>query len=263
MKSGNIGIMRFWMTLFSIYRVLSGPVSPKISTITDPYAGSSSFLLDLITSQKLFFEKVKGFPFVMRAPTTLLLSHKSSPSNRISFMGILSDFHRLKYGTFDLNDPKSSDPIFINILNYLDVLHKKGFPIARIKSIFSQMDSLLYNIKEEGLKLNTKPNLAGSGLSQFAFKEEAAGKLRIFAILDSISQSILRPLHDYLFEILKNIPNDGTFDQESSVKRSTEKLQMYGIAYSFDLSAATDRLPVSLTASIFERLLNIDGFAEA
>lgn len=251
------------MTIFSIYRVLKGPLNPKISTITSPFSGSSSFLLDLITSPNIYFEKVKGFPFTMEAPTTLVLSHKSSPSNRISFMGILTDFHRLKYGSFDLNSHKSSDPIYINIQKYLDVLHRHGFPIARINSIFSQMDSLLSNMKEEGLKLNVKPNLAGTGLSQFAFKEEAAGKLRIFAILDSISQSILRPLHDSLFGILRNIPNDGTFDQNASVKRSAMKLQKYGIAYSFDLSAATDRLPVSLTASIFEKLYKLEGFATA
>jgi hypothetical protein len=38
-------------------------------------------------------------------------------------------------------------------------------------------------------------------------------KMRIIAIFDYISQSALQPLHDDIFEILKNIPEDRTFTQ--------------------------------------------------
>jgi len=105
--------------------------------------------------------------------------------------------------------------------------------------------------------------MSGTGLSQFAIKEEAAGKVRVFALIDSITQSILSPLHDYLFLILKIIPNDGTFDQDESVKRSANKFSTYGVAYSFDLSSATDRLPAKLTAQILESLINIKGFGDS
>jgi len=113
------------------------------------------------------------------------------------------------------------------------------------------------------MNLNCKRSVSGTGLSQFAIKEEAAGKMRVFALVDSITQSLLRPLHDLLFEYLRNIPNDGTFDQEASVVRSAEKFQKYGIAYSFDLSAATDRLPAKLTGAILESIVKIDGFGSA
>jgi len=102
-----------------------------------------------------------------------------------------------------------------------------------------------------------------NSLSQFAIKEEAAGKVRVFALIDSISQSVLRPLHDYLFSVLKVIPNDGTFDQDKSVERSKEKAKLYNCAYSFDLSSATDRLPRSLTGSILEGMLKLEGFSSA
>lgn len=81
-------------------------------------------------------------------------------------------------------------------------------------------------------------------------KEEAAGKLRIFAIVDSISQMMLLPLHDFMLKTLRMIPNDGTFNQDESVKRSKDKAILANKAYSFDLSAATDRLPVELTEFI-------------
>lgn len=105
--------------------------------------------------------------------------------------------------------------------------------------------------------------MVGTGLSQLALKEEAAGKVRVFALIDSISQSLLRPLHDACFDILRMLPNDGTFDQDASVKRSSEKVEKYGVAYSFDLSAATDRLPAKLTAAIFQDLFQIPGLGDA
>lgn len=62
-------------------------------------------------------------------------------------------------------------------------------------------------------------------LGQLSIKEEAAGKVRLFALVDVWTQSCLKPLHNYIFDFLKGLPNDGTFDQFSSVKRATEKAQ--------------------------------------
>lgn len=109
--------------------------------------------------------------------------------------------------------------------------------------------------------LKTKKSMTGY-FGQFSLKEEAAGKLRIFAIVDSITQNLLSPLHQFMFSVLKAMPNDGTFDQEASIKRSQEKSVLSGKAYSFDLSAATDRLPVQLTRKIFSKIFS-DDFADA
>jgi hypothetical protein len=125
--------------------------------------------------------------------------------------------------------------------------------VSGLESIVSQLDPKDFRIKRS---VNTS-----NALSQFAIKEEAAGKIRVFALIDSISQSVLRPLHDYLFSILRALPNDGTFNQEDSVRRSIEKSKSYNCAYSFDLSSATDRLPRSLTGAILEGLVEIEGFS--
>lgn len=103
----------------------------------------------------------------------------------------------------------------------------------------------------------------GLGLSQFSIKEEAAGKIRLFALMDSVTQSVFAPLHEALFALLRVIPNDGTFDQEESIRRSQFKASQAGCAYSYDLTAATDRLPAVLTALIFERIFAKSGMAEA
>jgi len=47
-------------------------------------------------------------------------------------------------------------------------------------------------------------------LSSFADKE---GKTRIIGIGDYFSQAVLRRLHLYLFDVLRKIPQDCTFDQ--------------------------------------------------
>lgn len=145
----------------------------------------------------------------------------------------------------------------------MEVLKSARFNLLRFKQLLSSMDSIIESMKLEGLKLPSKVSMAGSGLSQFAAKQEAAGKVRIFALLDTITQSLLRPLHDFLFGILKELPNDGTFDQDAAVRRSEEKLRRYGVAYSLDLSAATDRLPARLTAAILEKITGVSGLGDA
>jgi hypothetical protein len=111
---------------------------------------------------------------------------------------------------------------------------------------------------EEGLRYtegklgNTYPNLP---LGKLGLKDEPAGKVRVFAMVDCITQWIFRPLHDRIFEILKLIPQDGTFDQERPLTHLSE-LGVRGVKLnSFDLSAATDRLPVKIQATLLSSLL--------
>jgi hypothetical protein len=80
-------------------------------------------------------------------------------------------------------------------------------------------------------------------LSYFSDKE---GKTRTIGILDYISQSVLKNLHQYIEKCLKKIPQDLTFDQ-SKFKEMTKDWPIY---YSVDLSNATDRFPVSLISQL-------------
>jgi hypothetical protein len=121
--------------------------------------------------------------------------------------------------------------------------------------VFRQSLELVESLKDT-CDLRTKSGMTGS-LGQLSFKEEAAGKLRVFALVDVWTQSLLKPLHRELFSLLRAIPNDGTFDQDESVKRSIQKSKESGYAYSFDLSAATDRLPIAFQSAILDRILPI------
>lgn len=84
----------------------------------------------------------------------------------------------------------------------------------------------------------------------------------MFAITDSITQSVFRPLSDGIFKILRSLPMDGTFDQDRPV-RHLKSLWNNGTLdgetlYSYDLSAATDRLPIAVQRQVLARLLNKD-----
>lgn len=83
--------------------------------------------------------------------------------------------------------------------------------------------------------------------------KEASGKVRVVAIVDAWTQTLLKPLHDLIFKILRKVPTDGTFDQQAA----TASFAAQGLKdlYSFDLKAATDTIPWFLYQSVFECFL--------
>jgi hypothetical protein len=93
------------------------------------------------------------------------------------------------------------------------------------------------------VRRSNKP-LKQTHLGRLSLKEEAAGKIRVFAIVDCWTQWMLNPLHKAIFALLGRIPQDGTFDQHAPVKRL--RLTKRDFVASFDLSAATDRLPLQI-----------------
>jgi len=92
-------------------------------------------------------------------------------------------------------------------------------------------------------------------LGKLSLKTEAAGKIRVFAIVDVWTQSILEPIHEYIYSILRNIPQDGTFDQSRPLSELRRKLNDKSLTYSYDLSAATDRLPLKLQIDVLSTFL--------
>jgi len=58
---------------------------------------------------------------------------------------------------------------------------------------------------------------------KLGLKMEAAGKVRVFAMVECWTQWILGPLHEWLFQKLSNLPSDGTFDQFAPVQSLIDK----------------------------------------
>lgn len=70
-------------------------------------------------------------------------------------------------------------------------------------------------------------------------------------MVDPWTQWALAPLHKLLFRSLSQVPMDGTFNQ----LRPLEKVP-FGKApiYSFDLSSATDRLPLKIQIGLLSAM---------
>jgi len=78
------------------------------------------------------------------------------------------------------------------------------------------------------------------------------GKTREVAILDYWSQTCLKPVHNYLFLLLKRIPQDCTFAQGSFISKLPKWDETTHKYHSFDLKAATDRFPIEVICRILE-----------
>lgn len=83
--------------------------------------------------------------------------------------------------------------------------------------------------------------------------------MRVFAYVDPFTQWLLNPLHKALFEVLDVIPQDGTTDQLAPVRRLIAELPRGTPFYSFDLKAATDRLPIILQIVFLSFILTSFG----
>jgi hypothetical protein len=86
---------------------------------------------------------------------------------------------------------------------------------------------------------------------------EPAGKVRVVAIGDYFSQVALKPLHEYIFKLLRLNPNDATFDQQGAVDQFAAK--GYKDIYSYDLKSATDLIPAQLYKEVLEPLIGRKG----
>jgi hypothetical protein len=105
--------------------------------------------------------------------------------------------------------------------------------------------SLLEDINRENSK-NSPITIKRKQFRRLVAIPAPEGKTRVIAILDYWSQTVLKPLHDWSFDHLKNIVSDMTFRQNGVIEHLADKNSYH----SFDLSAATDRFPIDLQEKI-------------
>jgi len=86
------------------------------------------------------------------------------------------------------------------------------------------------------------------------------GKVRLIAIPAYFIQVMFKPIHDMIFTVLKSLPTDSTFNQQAGIKRIIDiggsRLR------SFDLSAATDRVPLLVQIPILAALFALVGYSK-
>lgn len=246
----SFNTIRWWLTLFSIYRVIRIPGKLKLSTITDPFSGDWERLgviqseIKELSYRFVYFSNCYsqyGEMDELKFPLPkmkLLFPETSSPSSRVSWVSLISDWFKLD----QLGLKESLNTVMGPVIT------------PKIRDVIAAITGIGIQVKAERELVDSPFKKDCNYIGQLALKDEPAGKVRVFAMVDVWTQSALRPLHKFLFAFLKSLPNDGTHDQGASVKRCFTKSSKAGLSFGYDLSAATDRLPIALQISVVESL---------
>lgn len=246
-RKGSDNLFRFWLTLFGLYRVIDFPGRFSVKTIVRPGKKiSESFLGEWRGSITLSLSKLSSIcdkdlisadPELELRPK--LISVSTSASNSVSGY---SSFAARKMAAYQwINDHWGSA-----LWQYLWCIGENTGTQS------------LWNIMMNEAKYDPKRGTTTPG--RLSTKLEAAGKVRVFAMVDYWTQVALNPLHDYIMGILREIPQDGTFDQTKPVKELLARIPTTQKCYSFDLSAATDRLSVELQEILLAKMFT-EGLA--
>jgi hypothetical protein len=87
--AGSIQVIQLYLSIFGLYRVLKGPVTAKIETITDYYKGNVDYLVCILDKFTFLSKKfIHGKPNLSAKILTL---QTSSPSSRKSILGVSRD----------------------------------------------------------------------------------------------------------------------------------------------------------------------------
>lgn len=220
-------LLRFGFTLLGISRLLPGWKAPDLSTITRP----GPPIIPTLVGEVVRTVVALGWKLARPEWVECHVSTKAGP-NAQAMVGSVEDAHLL-------TDQQMSD---IAVLGGESVLGA----IANAR-LFSPLAWLA--------KFKLTPKGRSARLSLVRDKE---AKVRIVAILDYWSQSVLKPLHDSAMSFLKGLRSDCTFNQGSF----RAKLAHKGPYHSLDLTAATDRFPVWLQVAVLSVLVAAD-YADA
>jgi hypothetical protein len=283
-RLGNPNIVRLWLTMLCIFRILEAPRKIKLETITDPFRGSWACIGNLMYSAALTSVLVKTqnkglFLTKNLTATKLRGSSKAGPNGPHSFAFFLSDalaftrypvLHSAMKRWMKITKSEKIMHLFDQAISLGTEAHtyekrdaaafrRYGGPEAPndflvYPQVFDEYDTIVTPRGPKFTKVTHQGCFHDLELGRLVGLPEPAGKTRIIAICDAWTQTVFQPLHKVLFRFLARLPNDGTFDQTRSYERAVQKgLESKG-TYCADLSSATDRLPLDLQIHILNTL---------
>nr|WAY16589.1 putative RNA-dependent RNA polymerase [Rhizoctonia solani mitovirus 112] len=263
---GNVNTMKLVSSVLNLFRDIKYPGTPKLSTIISPYVGKvdapaslQEFIVPFLSaflSFNLLSREIEYNGSVSLSRIQALAKEAIQWRGRRLFMiwkaapGMVKD---TLFGTANY----SSHPF--NVFRSLLSLFKN----EEIWNSFTFIaDFIEHRALKELLKIFTNYKLSSlpytGAIGKLHAKEEPAGKVRLFAMVDAPTQWVLYPLHEFIMEQLRGIPQDGTFNQTKPLGALVGSKELY----SYDLTAATDRLPITLQVRILSVLFG-GRFAEA
>lgn len=164
-ESGDGKVLRIVLTLISIFRVFKYPSEPKLSTITNPFTGMKDQLdwYEVRSIRKLFDKFVPS-----RVPTgrsTPIPLRTAGPNFKISILGAPMDAWAFVY---------ASPPELLSSLKTIATYFKSNL------AEMLELEAELVN----GVEFHKPGGQYCPILGKLSLKKEAAGKVRVFAIVD-------------------------------------------------------------------------------
>lgn len=226
--SGKISSIKWTLTLLNFSRSIrpkkSESIPVSVKTITDPYKGTGYTIPGEFMS-----DFVKHFNLGQLVPTyntgDFHLSTKSGPSGPSSATALWS------FANFPL---QLRERVYHLVKRPLSLLFLNVYKYSRFY--------LQYLKTGKGITY----------LGRLSIVKDPDCKMRVIAMLDYVTQFLLRPIHSALFRSLRNLPCDRTFTQDPR----GPWLENQNSFWSLDLSAATDRLPIALQEKLIKRIFN-------
>lgn len=223
-----------------------------MSTIIDPSLVTSE-TENVVRQFKTFLKSSSArsmfSPSIMFRKADLLLLEAASSTHKVAWLGYFTNpglLDRLGLGGYARN--------LLNLMKQPEL----RILFDSLADMFPNKEDLPHLTELRGNGPHSESRIAdpeGHYAGKLSIKEEAAGKLRVFAMVDVWSQTILKPIEQMLARFLKNLPNDGVYNQHLSELRARSKSQNLDCSFGYDLSAATDRLPLGLQSYILDLIL--------
>jgi len=275
----DIGMIRLVTSLCAIYRVIDFPGTLNLGSITDKGPALSSlptYLLEsMATTRERFWSRLnvgeikkswwnvnfEFFPIGKSNPQTQNTAHSIDPSLTYMHSRIIASTYWSIWASARIWLSKGLDqvPDILNIEVFLRSVKNFDWFMSNLWHVGADeyRKYLSDSIKKDFHKKYFSDHEVNPYLGKLGFKDEPAGKVRVFAMVDIWTQWLLFPLHKLIQSILRPLKEDATFDQ---LGRLESKLKEMSIprkkkAFSFDLSSATDRLPVVLQVYLLQPLL--------
>jgi len=261
-RRGDSAYIRLVQTLINIFRVIKFVGALKLDTITAASTATGLLTREIMGFIPLFLNLFVFNRFTRRQVTTLVYRFARGPILPLFKGGPGALGIKGYWNTHPIVMAKTLigmmrlPRVWESFLGLVTLSH--NFALAKLVDAFQPLRYLtgLLIAVPKGAKvvfqyLQIEPQRT---IGKLGFKEEAAGKVRVFAMVDGWTQWVLKPYHETIFHILKNIKMDGTFNQIAPIY----KLKPSRGLWSLDLSAATDRLPISIQRELLGALFGFE-----
>jgi hypothetical protein len=231
--AGNVNIVRVTLCVLSVFRVFKVPVKPSLESIISPFNGLARTYDYLVIRKALNKLNLKVKFSIFRG----FISESAGPNSRFATWG--STLDALAF----IEYPRQ----FLTFVR-IALVTKSYWYLAVFITILLVYGPLYITLRTFGM-------MAPLRMGKLSTVYDQAGKARIVAITNWWIQLALKPLHDSIFNSLRKWSDiDGTFDQGAPLLRLYKDRDPRYKFSCFDLSSATDRLPITLQVDILNAL---------